>query len=135
MLDLKLGLSLAKFGGKLTEVHLVKIIVATLLRKDVSEFRREWSKEKASAMLSMSVPESDDEDKLVDLDKTITEENKSGSLTAKKDFLIKFHQRKLLELGDQQVTERTLGEATKNDKRTNRTVRFRSGERPSGSRK
>ena len=86
-------------------------------------------------MLSMSMPESEDEDKLVDLDKTITEENKSGSLTAKKDFLIKFHQRKLLELGDQQVTERTLGEATKNDKRTNRTVRFRSGERPSGSRK
>ena len=116
-------------------MHLEKIIVATLLRKDVSEFRREWSKEKASAMLSMSVPESDDEDKLVDLDKTITEENKSGSLTAKKDFLIKFLQRKLLELGDQQVTERTLGKQQKMIRGLTERSDSEVEKRPSGSRK
>ena len=63
------------------------------------------------------------------MDRTITEESRSGSLESKKDFLIKFLKQKLLELGDKQASLLTLGESEKNERKVTKGVRFKKGDR------
>ena len=114
-----------KLDGKFTEVHLEKIIEATLMKGDAREFRKEWAKEKSLTMLSSSMLEPDDESLVVDFDRTIVEENDTGSLTARKEFLVRILQRKLIELNDLQVSKRTLGEKVKEERKSGRIVRFK----------
>ena len=105
-------------------MHPEKIVVDTLRQRDANEFRREWAQEKSYSILAGNIVE-DEEDALVDFNKTINDESNAGSLGSKKDFLIVFLTRKLLEMGKYQVSERTLGETMKNDKKVGKTVRYR----------
>ena len=73
----------------------------------------------------------DEEDLGIDLNKTIAEEISKGSIDSKKDFLVKFLRRKLLELGQKQATARTLGEDMSPEKKGKRPVRFRRGDKVS----
>ena len=93
-----------KLWQKFNELHLEKIISKCLLKTDTNEFAREWSKLKAiNMMVSHESDESEeDPEKLIDMDGTITEESKLGSLESKKDFLIRVLKQKLLKLGDKQ---------------------------------
>ena len=63
------------------------------------------------------------------MDRTITEEVTKGSLEEKKDFLVRFLKRKLLEMGNKQATAITLGEDRSPKRKPNKSVRFRKGER------
>ena len=58
---------------------------------------------------------------MVDFNKTINEESKTGTLGSNIIFL----KRKLIELSEYQVTERTLGESMKADKKVGKTVRYK----------
>ena len=74
--------------------------------------------------------ESEDEDGTgIDMNKTITEEITKGSLEEKKDFLVNFLKRKLIELGTKQATARTLGEDKSPERRPKKSVRFKRGYR------
>ena len=105
-------------------MHLEKIVIAIFRQRDANEFRRDWAKEKSYSILASTIAE-DEEDELVDFKKTINDEGNAGSLGSKKDFLTVFLKRKLIELSEYQVTERTLGEGMKTDKKIGKTVRYR----------
>ena len=86
-----------------------KIVKKCLLRRDSEEFGAEWAKERAKSMIGgEESDEYDEEDGGIDLNRTIAEETLKGSLEEKKNFLIKFLKRKLLEMGQKQATARTL---------------------------
>ena len=63
------------------------------------------------------------------MNRTIAEKSMKGSLEEKKNFLIKFLKRKLLEMGQKQAIARTLGEDTSPERKSKRTVRFRRGDK------
>ena len=96
---------------KFSEEHLEKIISRCLMRRDGNEFVQDWAKERAKSMLANeATEETEDEDGTgIDMNKTITEEVTKGSLEEKKDFLVLFLKRKLLEIGTKEATSRTLG--------------------------
>ena len=80
------------------------------------------------ALLSVVSEDSEEDEAEFDMDKTISEESKHGSLEQKKDFLISFLKRKLLELGDKQASLRTLGENENSIRKTSKNVRFKRGD-------
>ena len=61
--------------------------------------------------------------------KNIDEEVNTGSLEEKKDFLMNFLKRKLIELGSKQATARTLGEDKSPERKPKKSVRFKRGDR------
>ena len=77
-----------------------------------------------------AIEDTDDEDGTgIDMNKTITEEVTKGSLEEKKDFLVLFMKRKLLEMGTKQATARTLGEDKSPERKPKKSVRFKRGDR------
>ena len=91
------------------------IITQALLPTCQSEFYREWAKEKSTTVLSSTmldlgaeqgVEDNEEEEELVDSDKTIADELDTGALEAKREFLMKFMSRKLVEpTGEQETLE------------------------------
>ena len=120
-----------KLWPKFSEEHLEKIVSRCLMRRDSNEFVQDWAKERAKSMLANeAAEESEDEDGTgIDMNKTITEEITKGSLEEKKDFLVNFLKRKLIELGTKQATARTLGEDKSPERRPKKSVRFKRGDR------
>ena len=120
-----------KLWPKFSEEHLEKIISRCLMRRDSNEFVQDWAKERAKSMLANEATEdTDDEDGTgIDMNKTITEEVTKGSLEEKKDFLVLFMKRKLLEMGTKQATARTLGEDKSPERKPKKSVRFKRGDR------
>ena len=100
-----------KLEKNLTDLQVEAIISQTLLPSDQSEFIKEWAKEKSSAVLSstMKEPGKDDEEEeeLVDFNKTIAGELDVGALETKREFLTKFLGRKLVKLSDILAFRRT----------------------------
>ena len=101
------------------------------MRRDSNEFVQDWAKERAKSILANEAnEETDEEDGTgIDMDKTIIEEVTKGSLEEKKDFLVLFLKRKLLEMGTKQATARTLGEDKSPERKAKKGVRFKRGER------
>ena len=92
------------------------VISQALLPTDQSEFIREWAKEKSSSVLSSTMIEvggdegeddREEEEELVDFNKTIAGELDMGALEAKREFLMKFLSRKLVELNEILASHRT----------------------------
>ena len=101
------------------------------MRRDSNEFVQDWAKERAKSMIANEAKEeSEDEDGTgIDMNKTIDEEVNKGSLEEKKDFLVNFLKRKLIELGSKQATARTLGEDRSPERKPKKSVRFKRGDR------
>ena len=107
------------------------IISRCLLKRDHNEFVNEWAKKRAKAMFaSEGGEETDDEDGTgIDMNKTISEEIKKGSLDEKKEFLVEFLKTKLIELGSKQASARTLGEDKSPERNPRKSVRFKRGDK------
>ena len=105
--------------NKIAEEHIEKILVYCLMRRDYNEFAVEWAKAKRDhSMLENSLlEESEDKDKGLDFEKTISEEVLKGSLEKKRNFSVKFLQRKNTELGNRKASQRTLNIDNKAEER------------------
>ena len=98
------------------------LLRVTLTRKDRDEFRSDHAKEKVENRLASSTLLSDIDDEEaddVDWDKTMAEEVEATSLDSRREFLVKFLERKLIQLKDLQTGQRILGE----DKERSKTPR------------
>ena len=89
----------------MTGLQLETVISQALLPTDQSEFIWDWAKEKSSSVLSSTMIEvggeegeddREEEEELVDFNKTIAGELDMGALEAKIEFLMKFLSRKLV---------------------------------------
>ena len=83
-----------------------------MMKKDEEDFDREWSKIKADELMLAGSPLDmdwgEENEHIIDMDKTIASEANRGCLEKKKKFLITFLTRKLVELGNKKTTARTL---------------------------
>ena len=97
-----------------------------LLNSDQTEYFRKWAKEKGSSVLSSTFLEpGDEEETLVDFNKTISDEVDSGTMEAKRDFLARFLVRKQLELSEVLASRRTRNYARKVGGGSTKFVKFR----------
>ena len=101
-----------KLGPKFTERHFEMLLKVTLTRKDRDEFRNEHAREKVENRMASSTVLTVDEGAAdeVDWDKTMAEEVEVTSLDARREFLTRFLERKLVQLKDLQTSMRILGE-------------------------
>ena len=101
-----------KLTPKFTERHFEMLIRVTLSKQDRNEFRREHAKEKVENRLAASstlLDVEEDEEEEIDWNKTLAEEIEVTSLDSRREFLMKFWDRKLIQLKDMQTAERVLG--------------------------
>ena len=82
------------------------------MKKDEEEFERERSKIKVDELILLGSPLDidwgEDDEHVIDMDKSIASEANRGCLEKKKKFLITFLTRKLVELGNRKTTARNL---------------------------
>ena len=95
-----------------TQEHIDRTVSICLTKKDEEEFEREWSKVKAAEWTLLGGPLGIDwveEDKrIIDMDRSIATESTRSCLVKKKNFLINFLTRKLVELGNRKASARNL---------------------------
>ena len=118
----------------MTDLQLETVISQALLPTDQSEFIRDWAKEKSSSVLSSTMIEiggeegeddREEEEELVDFNKTIAGELDMGALEAKREFLMKFLSRKLVELNEILASRRTRNFGRKETTGTAKYVKFK----------
>ena len=113
--------------SKVAEEHIEKILVYCLIRRDYNEFMIEWAKTKTDHMLENSLLDESDEDEGLDFEKTITEQVMQGSLEKKRNFMVKFLERKSTELGNRKASQRALNIDSRPVERT--SIRVKTGDR------
>ena len=119
-----------KLKRNLTDLQVETVISQALLPTDQSEFILDWAKEKSSSVLSSTMiePGEDDgeeEEELVDFDKTSAGKLDVKALEAKRDFLIKFLSRKLVELSEILASRRIRNFGRKETTGTTKYVKFK----------
>ena len=97
---------------KLTQEHIDRTVAICLMKKDEEDFDREWSKIQADELILLGSPLDmdwgEEDEQVIDMDKSIASEANRGCLEKKKKFLITFLTRKLVELGNRRTTARNL---------------------------
>ena len=93
---------------KLTQEHINRTVRICLMKKDEEDFDREWSKVQADELILLGSPlEMDwgeENEQVIDMDKSIAFEANCGCLEKKKKFLITFLTRKLIKQGNRRTT-------------------------------
>ena len=113
--------------SKVAEEHIEKILIYCLIRRDYNEFMIEWAKTKTDHMMDSSLLDESDEDEGLDFEKTITEQVMQGSLEKKRNFMVKFLERKSTELGNRKASQRALNIDSRPVERT--SIRVKTGDR------
>ena len=122
-----------KLEKNLTDVQLEMVITQALLPTCQSEFYREWAKEKSTTALSSTMldgvgfsgVDGEEEEALVDFDKTIADKLDIGALEAKREFLEKFLNRKSIELNEIMSSRQTRNFGKKETPGTVKYVKFK----------
>ena len=114
---------------KLTQEHIDRTVAICLMKKDEEDFDREWSKIKADELILLRSPLDmdlgEDDEHVIDMDKSIASEANRGSLEKKKKFLKTLLTRKLVELGNRRTTARNLSM----DRPPRSSVQMKKGEK------
>ena len=98
--------------GKLAQEHIDRTVSICLTKMDEEEFEREWSKLKVAEFTLLGSPldmdYTEEDENVIDMDRSIATKSTRGCLEKKKKFLINFLTRKLVELRNRKTSARNL---------------------------